>query len=305
MHNHGSMRLFVGGSPFHCELIKENLLFLHDIVKIVEKIRDADLVYWISGPGPSIRNLPLLVQHKPKLLVHWIGTDVLKYNCWPRKYLLTVPRRLLRILHELKGVVHLAVSPWLDELESFGIRADLFPITSVDPARMSCDADGIARTIDFLSYVPLHRFGFYGGDKIIRLARHLPDTCFSLIVPDVTDVDERSLPPHPSNVAFIGKVPFSQMREFYLRSKCFLRLTEHDGLSLSILESMFYNLRVFWTYKFPHTVHVDKFDGLHQVLANVLLNWQPNEAGHNHVVNNYSVDIWRTNFRKLLLEITG
>ncbi len=308
MYNYSPKKVLVGGNPYHLELIKSCLSSDEDFTILTDKaeIKNADLYYWIYGPGPSIKNyFHLLIHQKPKLIIHWIGTDVLNYQCYPQKFSLKIVRKIKEIIHELKGVVHLAGSPWLaDELAALGIRAEFFPLTTIDLKTMSHENIGVNKTIDFLSYIPLGRFNFYGGDKLIKLAEYLPYSSFLVIMPDDIDISKNiNVPDHPENITLIGKTDIQRMIDIYLHSKCFLRFTEHDGLSLSVLESMFYKLHVFWTYKFPHTIHVEKYEGLQEIMQEILSNWQPNEAGHNYVVKHYSTDVWKGKFREMLCEL--
>lgn len=304
MHNDSPIKISVVGNPYHRDLIKSTIEPMDGFITLTEnRIKSSDLVYWISGPGPGVRNISLLTHQKPRLIVHWIGTDVLNYQSGPRKFHLMIARKLSDFLRKRKGIVHLAGSQWLvDELATAGIEATFLPITSIDIQTMRHENTNRNMSIDFLSYIPRGRFNFYGGDKLINLAESLPRCSFLVIMPDVTDISENAdLPVHPENVTFTGKIDFHRMSDIYMRAKCFLRLTEHDGLSLSVLESMFYKLQVFWTYKFPHTIHVEQFEGLQQIMQEVISSWRPNEAGHNYVVKHYSTDAWKGKFREMLL----
>jgi hypothetical protein len=94
------------------------------------------------------------------------------------------------------------------------------------------------------------------------------------------------------------------MQELYSKSKFFLRFTEHDGLSLSVLEALYFKLQVLWTYSFPHVYHIKNNDILIESLPDIVNEWRPNDEGHEYVLNNYSINVWKKDFSKLIQDLT-
>ncbi|MHA1665540.1 MAG: hypothetical protein ACTSVW_06875 [Candidatus Njordarchaeales archaeon] len=211
-----------------------------------------------------------------------------------------INRTIIRLTQKAKyyKIVNLASAPWLvKELKSQGINAKYFPLSTLEPIRLKLQNSEISvrKDIDFLSYVPISSFKFYGGHYILNLARQLPSYKFMIIAPDVNDSSK--LPSSSlKNLIFKSRVPFEEMKYIYARTKCFLRLTKHDGLSLSVLESLFYKLQVIWTYSFPYTIYVKygNIEELKQVLLEVINSYRPNEEGHNYVLNVFH----QTNLKK-------
>jgi len=213
-------------------------------------------------------------------------------------------RQLVKLATKLKKrIINLAGSPWLvDELKTQGIRAIYLPLSTLNIERMKPpNIDVSDKDIDVLSYVPKRRFTFYGGHHILKLARNFPEYTFVVVMPDVRD--DHRLPRSPfKNLVFMSKRSFEEMQALYLRAKCFLRLTKHDGLSLSILEALYYKLTVVWTYRFPYAIHVNYNDveKLKTLLPELIDNYSPNEEGHQFVVTHFSQDALRKRLQKLL-----
>lgn len=307
------VKIGIAGSPAHCRLLRDALKEAEHVAVIDDgaKFSEVDILFWISGPGPLLSKHPRLwIGTKPFLVMYWIGSDVLFCLNRPKKILHRVSRYVRNLLFKLrvrrKSMIHLACAPWLvEELSRVGILARNLSITTIDAKRLRNPDHLRNRDIDFLSYVPLGRFSFYGGDKIIRMAEILSGCSFVIVMPNVTEIDAVNLPEHPGNVVFIPKVNFEEMQEFYLRSKCFLRFTIHDGMSLSVLEALFFKLQVFWTYSFPHVYNINNIGDLPTALRQVVTDYQPNEQGHCYVTENFSFQSWSAYLVSLINEICG
>lgn len=271
---------------------------------------NVDLIYWV-GIFPSL-NIFQVIFHilrnsNVTIIMHWIGTDVL-YYINPDKIHQIIFNNLLKLIFILKHqnttraqIFHLSVSPWLaDELKSVNLISTIFPISTIDQME-KYDEFFFPKKYDVMSYVPLSRFDFYGGNIIIRLAKKLPDLNFLIIM---SDVNKRQLPSFSlKNLTLKSKVAFSDMYKFYKMSKCFLRIPQHDGLSLSVLESLFYELECIWIHDFPYTKKVNR-NNLNEIallLQGIADDFVPNKKGHKYVIDNYSIDILKKRY-KILFE---
>jgi len=146
------------------------------------------------------------------------------------------------------GFIYLAVAPWLvDELSKVHIQATYLPITSIDIHNLGTVDSQQEKDIDFLRSVPFKRFDFYGGDNIVKLARRWQNYQFLIICPDLTEIPSDFIEQMPKNILVSPKVEGIKMPELYQRSKFFIRYTQHDGISLSVLEALYFNLEVLWT----------------------------------------------------------
>ena len=199
------------------------------------------------------------------------------------------------------GLIHLAVAPWLvDELSALHIPAALLPITTLDTCELGPVDSQEVKDVDFLSYVHLRRFNFYGGDKIVELARRWHMYQFLIICADLTEIPRDLAEQMPENVTLCPRVAWNTMPEFYRRSKFFIRYTNHDGLSLSVLEALYFKLGVLWTYDFPCTRKIETLEKLSDSIPSLIKDWQPNEQGHELVIENYSVARWGENFLSIM-----
>ena len=193
-----------------------------------------------------------------------------------------------------RGTDQFRRSPWLvNELASLDIDAAYLPLTTIDENQLSSTKSEIIKDIDFLSYVPYSKFQFYGGDKILHLAERWSDYTFLLIHPDLNEIPLDLSQKMPSNVILSPRVDNAKMSEMYQRSRFFVRYTEHDVLSLSVLEALYYRLHVLWTYDFPHTIKIENQEQISSLIPKLIEEWSPNDAGYTYVVENFSVEKWK------------
>jgi glycosyltransferase involved in cell wall biosynthesis len=298
------IRISICGNPYHVGVVKqlvENIENIEVIDTSCSHLNDVDVFYWIFGfPSFLIKRLSFWINNKTLLIIHWIGTDVMSLTS-PRSVLEILNRLIIKFAEKTKfgQIINLAGSSWLKtELKSQGINAYYFPLTTLDIKRLR-RPNIIQKDIDILTYLPKNRFSFYGGSHVLKLAKELPQFTFAVVMPDITDT--KNLPNSLFNLKFYPKMSFDEMQHMYLRSKCFLRLTEHDGLSLSVLEALYYKLQVIWNYTFPFVINIkrDNFNELKNVLIHVLNDYHLNEGGHEYVVSNFSIDKIKEHYHKL------
>jgi hypothetical protein len=270
-----------------------------------DSIGHSDIIYWLYGKGPSMTKYFLFwIKKNPLIINHWIGSDVLNemeiYQHGNRMY------NFFRdcISHwkmKRKGLINLAVAPWLvDELSKININAIYLPLTTIDIRKLGTVDDQPVKDIDFLSYVLFRRFDFYGGDKIVKLAETWKNYNFLIIFADLNELPYDFIETMPKNITFSSRVDRNKMSEFYQRSKFFIRYTQHDGLSLSVLEALYYNLHVLWTHEFPFTIKIDTHEKLSDSFPSLIDSWQPNYDGHAYVIEHFSVETWKKNFVKIV-----
>ena len=305
------LKIIVGGNEYHRDLIQkvlatDNRFETHDpsVLKTFECVHwffGRKYIYWVSGKGPSLwRNIYLWIKRNPVLVIHWIGTDVLNESNEKKgaaKLYSAIWKKLFLQKQKRGGLINFAGSPWLvNELASLGIAATYLPLTTIDENQLNNTAGEIIKDIDFLSYVPYTKFEFYGGDKIVYLAERWPEYTFLLIHPDLNEITLELSQKMPSNIILSPRVDNAKMSEMYQRSKFFVRYTEHDGLSLSVLEALYYKLHVLWTYDFPHTIKIENQEQILSLIPKLVEEWRPNDIGHMYVIENFSMEKWRTDF---------
>jgi hypothetical protein len=152
--------------------------------------------------------------------------------------------RLLNVSHWACGK-HL-----VPELAALGISARYVPLAS------AAVPDAIApMPSDFtvLTYLPEPRREFYGQRMIWRAAQALPNVRFIAVGAG------RRQAGAPPNVEYTGEVHDMDAR--LDAASVLIRFTEHDGLSLSVIEALARGRHVIWTYDLPGVTVVRSADG--------------------------------------------
>jgi hypothetical protein len=136
---------------------------------------------------------------------------------------------------------NIAVAPHLvDELATIGIRARFVP-SVLDPGivpRSLATWDGNLRPV--LIYLPTGRKDFYRIDVMEPVIAANPDMRFIVVADDTHELARYG------NVESVGWV--SDMRAFYARAGCVLRITQHDGLPRMLLEALLRGLYAIYSW---------------------------------------------------------
>jgi hypothetical protein len=324
------IKISVGGCEDVADIVRENLrtinqfeIINHDTLmrsdedlsatnlwEIIKSdtLRKSDIIYWVYGRGPSIKNFfPIWIKKYPIIINHWIGSDILwETNDRSKNYRINPLRKfiqdcIVRWKIKMGGLIDLTTAPWLvAELSDLHIKATNLPITTIDINTLGPVDIQNVRDIDFLSYVPFRSFEFYGGAKLIQLAQRWQNYKFLIICVDLDEIPLDFVKKFPENVTISPQVNPRRMSEFYQRSKYFIRYTQHDAISLSVLESLYFKLQVLWTYDFPFTQKIENQEKLSDSIPALIQNWHPNEDGHAFVIENYSIERWRANFLEII-----
>lgn len=306
------INIAVGGIPFHHVELWMNVLKSIEGMRVSlfnDTLQNIDIVYWVFGGGPSVKKFPFFwLKKHPLIIIHWIGSDVYLRTQYKQSNSFKLNKVLwdtcVKIKEFRKGVVHLATAEWLvPELRQTGISAEYLPISTLDTSQPMNEKSSNEREYDFLSYIPVKRGSFFGEDKILSIAKKLPTKKFIIIRPDILEKENLSSHNKLKNVTFLPRIPSNDMKDVYLNSKCFLRFTVHDSLSLSVLEALYFKEQVFWTYEYPNVHCISKTSNLIETLDSTVSEWKPNIDGHNFVKENFNLEKIRTDFQKKLNEI--
>lgn len=191
----------------------------------------ADAIISFGGPGPNAALAELAAARGIPVIVIWAGSDVTTAAASPH---------LLELIKQYQ-FVNLSDGPWLiDELRSLGIDARYCPVTAIEPAVTIAP---LPKDFSVLTYLPEPRRTFYGEDRVYAIARQLPD------VPFVVVGKGSANPAAPPNVHFSGYV--GGMPSRIDDTVVLLRLPEHDGKSMLVLETLARARHVIWTHPFP------------------------------------------------------
>jgi glycosyltransferase involved in cell wall biosynthesis len=194
-------------------------------------LRKADLLISFGGPGPSAALAEAATARSVHVLVVWAGSDVL--NAAQDPFNLAVTKR--------RGYNNVAVAPWLvDELATLGITASHLPVGAVAAVEHIAP---LPKSFRVLTYLPEPRRSFYGEERVYAIARQMPEVEFTVLGAG------RRNPSAPPNVSFAGHV--DNVPSHIDGSTVLLRLTEHDGASILVLEALARGRHVVWTHDYP------------------------------------------------------
>jgi glycosyltransferase involved in cell wall biosynthesis len=248
------------------------------IAKIREflKIMSADIVYIVSGCDvQDTFAYRIAMTLGKKIVVHWIGTDVLHI----RENYYKNPRKINA------NCENYAVSPWLvEELREIGILAKELPIV---PSDIRCRCTELPMEHKVLTYLPSHRADFYNFELTKHLAEALPQVTFYVVGNDGSE-DESRLP----NIEYLGWLDRDQMRAAIDNSTILLRYPEHDGLPRMLIETLAAGREVVFKYKYPYvnTPRSDKFEDVLQSLKNIISKKPAlNYEAEKYVEDNFSM----------------
>ena len=158
----------------------------------------------------------------------WVGSDVLALQAGR-----TRP-------HCRDERLNWAGSDWLArELRAEGVAARVLPIVP-DWAPEPLPRAGEPTV---LLYCPQGRERLYRWGELLAVAERCRDIRF--------EVFRRSEPSPLANLTCVpGFVGRGEMRAAYGRARAVLRLVEHDGMSLSVLEALGFGRHVVWSYPY-------------------------------------------------------
>jgi hypothetical protein len=214
---------------------------------------------------------------------YWIGSDVMK----------TVEAFAMgslrsRAFEAARSDIHLTVAPWLtEELASVGIRATtaLLP----PPLHIPKVAPPLPRDFSALTYLPAHRFDFFGGPVIMEAARRLPNIRF-----DVVASEHESRWSAPASVRWHGWV--SDMSKRYAEASVIIRLPAHDGFGKTVIEGLMNARHILYTQTVPFVrkvwpVSVQSLEAnlieLHDAHADGRL--VPNDGGRAYALDTFNL----------------
>lgn len=289
--------IYFGGDISYKNLILGSLK-KYDLVESIELNKNVDIIYWVYGGGPQlIKYIYYWLNPKKVIIIHWIGTDVLT---WYQKIRQGKTKSKLyyglwsfvNIMKSRMGkCINISGSEWLkNELSELRIESIVVPITSINSRTLEFIGNTPNKIYDFITYVPYNRIDFYGGDKVLKFARKMPSKKFLMIFPDLPSINEVKID-LPANIKVSAKIEFKEMQTLISQSKCFLRFTNHDGLSLSVLEALMHGIEVIWTHKFDYCKYVNfsymRDDEIVKLMEDTVKDFTFRKDAHDFVTNTF------------------
>jgi glycosyltransferase involved in cell wall biosynthesis len=232
--------------------------------------RGADAVVCFGGPAPNSGLVEIARKRDIPVIVIWAGTDVLTARRDP--HLFEVIKR--------DGMINVSDGPWLvDELRDLGVNAKYVPVTAIDPAP---EPAPFPSDFSVLTYLPEPRRAFYGERSIYAIARELPEVRFRVVGRGGRN------PVAPPNVEFLGYV--NDMAQRIDDSCVILRLPEHDGKSMLVLEALSRGRHVIWNYDFPCVHYVERTVDATEALRELYRLHSDGKLEINHAGRSFTAD---------------
>ncbi|MBR4123687.1 MAG: hypothetical protein IKT93_04650, partial [Clostridia bacterium] len=220
--------------------------------------------------------LKLAMFLKKKIIVHWIGTDVLTYT---KRY-----NETKKVIN--KNCINLVVSDHLqEELKNIKIESVVVPIF---PPDFFCETIPAPKKHSVLSYIPEFREDFYGISLVKKIAEHFKNIDFYIIANEGKN-DTEKLP----NMYYSGYLNATELKNLYAKCSVLFRFPEHDGLPVMMLEALGSGREVVYCYNFPY-VHTPKSRDVNDIIEtfNEIFNSPPKENSEavDYVKMNYSME---------------
>ncbi|HIP31258.1 MAG TPA: hypothetical protein EYG86_00705 [Crocinitomicaceae bacterium] len=291
------MKVLIVGLPFFAEKLKKDLeefdtsnkyYFLNtyynkwDRIKALFLIPRVDVVYSINGTLGTSKVFELALKMKKKLMITWVGTDVLKAknNKQPNQLFITQAE-------------HYCEVNWIQqELKEVNVNAEILNFFNFKEAKKESFPEN--KRLQVLSYISKGREEYYGWKEVMQAAKQLPNVDFTIVG---TDRSENL----PKNLKCLGWV--ENMDELFEQCHCTIRFLEHDGLSGFVLESLYRGKQVVYSEPLNHCLHakntaeiIGALTELSDKLDKEIL--KPNSEGIEFVKNNFNTEYILSNLIK-------
>ena len=300
------MRILINGLPLFAERLKDELkkydpkstyIFLDTYnskwaqLKFYFYVMFCDCVISMNGVTDNSGSLNLVLRYKKKLVLQWMGTDaLLAMERFKKK---TIDRRYIDYAFNFVD------SEWLmEEVKSIGVPVEYLYFKSVETK----PNNNKYTTVSVVSYVAQNRQEFYGMKQIAEIAKAFPSIDFHIY--GLTQAEFQVTP----NVHLYGWVKPEVFADRLKNTPIFLRLTEHDGFSVSVIEALGYGCEVIMSLPFELTqLARDTNEAIEKM--NFLISkvekrgMTPNQEMIEIVKLRYNPEILAKNYAKKLKEI--
>lgn len=257
------------------ERYKEEIRNLNGLFRkyfILIMLLQCNIVYCVGGVSKYNKIVVWAKILRKKMIIHWIGTDVL--------LAIEAAEKGLKF-H--KGDIELAGSELLvEELKGIGIKACRIPIV---PFNSKFSLKKYPEKHSVLVYLPEGREEFYGRKIIKELAMREPDILFHIVANNGME-DLKN-----DNVIFHGFLNSEEMERLYEEITILVRYPEHDGMSMMVIEALGMGKHVLYKYKHPYveTPKSEEISDIYESFKNIID--KPisiNKEGHDFVEKFYS-----------------
>lgn len=244
--------------------------------KFALDIRNADVFISMNGVSDGSGSLDLVMKKHVPMMMLWMGTDV--HLAIERHENGSINRKFIEYAH------HFTDSPLLKrELESIGINAKTLHFKWINTSNNNID---VFPSLSAFSYIGQGKADFYGWQQVRELALVFPEISFKIA--GSTGVELHDI---PKNVKFLGWIDNESMNRLRNETPIFIRLPQHDGFSMSVLEAMGSGCEVLWNQElqgchiYNQTAPVEQFAGILNTLK--LRNLTKNTANIQFIASHF------------------
>ncbi|MHC4648948.1 MAG: hypothetical protein ACYTBJ_26135 [Planctomycetota bacterium] len=219
---------------------------------------EADAIYcigWYTSSMQSLQQHLDLLKHGVPVIVHWAGSDVLCCREFGEQMDLTDMWDALNQDH----VIHTAGRPALaKEVKELGIKkvtqCHLTSRKIFEPMPFQIKQGGVIDPLVTV-YMPPARKEFFNMETVIKVGEKCPDITF-ILCSFSSNYEQTPILP---NMVDWGKLTDTYYAQLVGASNMHLRMVEHDGCSLSVIENCMAGRRVICNQEYPKlpTIPVD------------------------------------------------
>lgn len=216
----------------------------------IPTVKEMDAIYCIgwyaTGMQSLQQHLDLLKKGVP-VIVHWAGSDVICCKELGENIDLSEMWEALNQDH----VIHTAGRPALaEEVKALGVknvtRCHLASRKIYEPMPFQIRAGGVIDPLCTV-YMPPARHEFFHMDTVVKVAEKCSDINFILC----SFSSPREQKPILPNLSDWGKLSGNYYDQLVYASNMHLRMVEHDGCSLSVIENCMAGRRVICNQDYP------------------------------------------------------
>lgn len=236
-----------------------------------------------------INKLKLIILAKVlglKVIACWIGTDCLMAQSNPHKMRVKLASPFID--HHIADAPHLK-----DELRQINIKSTFIPII---PEIVKPQPLPMPDEFKVITYIMPERPEFYGASMVGEIARSMPEVEFII-------TEEGRVPGAPPNVKHLGFIPPEEMEGLYRDTSVFLRLTVHDGISKSVLESLAFGRYVIRTIDFPACFKATTADEVVEILKSLRDVREPNMEGVKFIEDELNYEVIGKRWEEVFEEV--
>lgn len=286
------MRILINGLPLFAKRLRDNLkeadpssrfVFCDTYSSKWQQLRFMlllpffDGVISMNGVTDNSGSMNAVLRRKKKLILQWMGTDALlgmermKTGSIKRDY--------------IDYASNFVDSSWLmDEVGSLGVQPEFVPIKFIEASKPIVSYAEISG----MTYIAQSRQEFYGIHQFIAIAKENPTVPFKLF--GVTN----PIVPLPKNVEVMGWVAPSVFQHALRATPIFIRLAEHEGFPVSVVEATGYGCEIIMRMPFEKALQATSNDEAIEAFALAKQRVLDRNLCPNHTL----VEWARSNFNK-------